>query len=172
MEALHESLKEKRKLKDISDEHFSSYVKYRRSINAYRSLHAEHRNWVCNVVVYWGATGTGKTRAVWEHAASPEDIWVYPGNGWFDGYDGQPIVLFDDFSGSEFKIQYLLKLLDRYPMQVPIKGDFVNWAPREIFITSNKDPNDWYANALPEHVRALFRRFTTQQYFEPLPENE
>lgn len=114
-------------------------------------------------MVYWGRTGSGKTSAVFQNATR---LWIYPGNGWFDGYDGHPQVLFDDFSGSEFKLPYLLKLLDRYPMQVPVKGDFVSWAPEEIYITSNLDPRCWFPNAHPEHVEAMFRRFTNVIRFE------
>jgi hypothetical protein len=116
--------------------------------------------------VYWGRTGAGKTRAVFDNVPSPEDIYVHPGGQWFDGYDGQPIVLFDDFGGSEFKLTYFLKLLDRYPMQVPIKGGFVSWIPKEVYITSNRNPLEWYPNAHGEHVNAMFRRFTNNVRFE------
>jgi len=102
--------------------------------------------------------GVGKTRKVFDDET---DIYMYPGQGWFDGYFGQDIVLFDDFSGSEFKITYLLKLLDRYPMSVPIKGAFVQWVPRKIYITSNLDPDSWYPGAHEEHRAALRRRLKT-----------
>lgn len=154
---LKEALESEVPISVIADNHFSQYLKYRRSIHAYRNLHSKQRNWVCSVVVYWGTTGSGKTRAVFDNNDS---VWVYPGSGWFDGYDQHKIVLFDDFSGADFRLPYLLKLLDRYPMQVPIKGDFISWVPEEIYITSNLDPNNWFPNAHPEHVQALFRRFT------------
>lgn len=163
LESLHEDLRSKRPLSSITDDHFGSFMKYRRSIVAYRSIHAEPRMWSSEVIVYWGPTGTGKTRRVFEEA---ENLWIYPGSGWFDGYDQHEDVLFDDFSGSEFKLPYLLKVLDRYPMKVPVKGDFVNWAPRRIFITSNIDPNSWFSNANPEHVAALFRRIAIIEKIE------
>lgn len=123
------------------------------------------RNWLCSVIVYWGPTGAGKTRAVYDNLPSPESIYVHPGGPWFDGYDSQPIVLFDDFGGSEFKLTYLLKLLDRYPMRVPVKGGFVSWCPQEIYITSNHAPVSWFPNAKEEHVRALMRRITNNVLF-------
>lgn len=166
--ALHDALKRNLPLTEISDEHFGQFIKYQRGINAYRSIHSIQRDWICSVVVYWGKTGTGKTRAVYENLPSKKDLYVHPGGPWFDGYDGQPIVLFDDFGGSEFKLQYLLKLLDRYPMRVPIKGGFVSWAPYEIYITSNINPDNWYSNANEEHVRALKRRITNYVYFDSL----
>lgn len=163
LETLHEALQERTSLLDISDNHFSSFIRYRRSIYAYRYLHAPQRNWVCSVIVYWGRTGTGKTRSVFENATN---LWIYPGREWFDGYDQHKQVLFDEFTGSTFKLGYLLKLLDRYPMQVPVKGDFVSWCPEEIYITSNLDPFTWFENANQEHVQALFRRITFIYHFE------
>lgn len=129
-------------------------------------MHSTQRTWVCSVIVYWGRTGAGKTRAVYDNLPTQDIIYPHPGGQWFDGYDGQPIVLFDDYGGSEFKITYLLKLLDRYPMRVPVKGGFVSWTPTEIYITSNKDPRTWYSNANPEHVAAMFRRFTNVVRFD------
>lgn len=152
-------------LDQISNEFFSSYVRYRRSIVAFKNLNAQPRTWETSVIIYWGKTGTGKTRAVFDNAPQMQDVFVYPGNGWFDGYRGQPIVLFDDFHGGEFKLPYLLKLLDRYPMQVPVKGDFANWVPQEIYFTSNIDPAHWFSHANHEHVMALFRRVTNKVSF-------
>jgi hypothetical protein len=45
-------------------------------------------------------------------------------------------------------------------MRVPIKGGFVNWVPKKIWITSNYHPREWYPNAKDEHVKALKRRFS------------
>lgn len=163
LESLKEDLNTGVPLAVIANEHFSNYIRYHRGIEKYVALRSTPRNWICSVVVYWGRTGTGKTRAVHDNATS---LYTHVGGQWFDGYDGHKQVLFDDFSGSDFKIAYLLKLLDRYPMQVPVKGGFVNWNPEEIYITSNLDPNNWFPNAHREHVEALFRRFTFVYQFE------
>lgn len=157
LESLRTDLQNGVPLSVISNVHFSNYIRYNRGIEKYVALNSTPRNWVCSVVVYWGRTGSGKTRAVHENATS---LYTHVGGQWFDGYEGHKQVLFDDFSGSDFKIAYLLKLLDRYPMQVPVKGGFVNWAPEEIYLTSNLNPNVWFPNAHREHVAALFRRFT------------
>lgn len=155
--AVKKSIDDGKRLREIADDHFTPFLKYHKGIQLYYSLKATPRNWETLVIVYWGSTGTGKTRSVIDNAT---DLYTHVGGQWFDGYMGQSQVLFDDFSGSCFKISYLLKLLDRYPMSVPIKGGFVNWCPREIYITSNLDPDIWYANAHPEHILALRRRFS------------
>jgi hypothetical protein len=157
-------------LADIQEAHFGTWCRYSKSISEYCRLHSEPRNWETEVHVYWGKTGTGKTRSVHDMAREErEGLYTHTGESWFDGYRGEAWVIFDDFNGSEFKLSYLLKLLDRYPMIVPIKGGFVNWVPRKVFITSNKNPREeWYPNAHPEHREALMRRITEIKHFDSL----
>lgn len=163
---LREDLLAQKPLHEIAQEHFGNFIRYQRGINAFRSIMAEQRNWQMEVHVFWGKTGTGKTRRVFaECASSGEAVYSHPGGPWFDGYDQQPVVLFDEFSGSYFALPYLLKLLDRYPMQVPIKGGFVSFIPRKIYITSNYAPESWYGSAKTEHVAALIRRLTNVEEF-------
>lgn len=132
-------------------------ARYPRFFNELFLTCGKSREWKTEVFVYYGETGVGKTRKAFEEAVGP---YVHSGGEWFDGYSGEPDVIFDDFGGSEFKLTYLLKLLDRYPMKVPVKGGFVNWIPYKIWITSNYPPKDWFPNAKDEHVRALLRRLT------------
>lgn len=156
---LREDLNSGSTLRYIAQNHFSAFIRYQRGILAYRLLHATPRTWRTEVIVYWGRTGTGKTEAVYENLQSLDDLWTQAVNGkWFDGYDDHPYALIDEFKPAQFDITFLLRLLDRYPMRVEVKGGFTNWAPREIYLTSNMDPSTWYLNALPEHRAALKRR--------------
>lgn len=159
---LHESIRNGKRGRALCEEHFSSIIRFPRGVrlacNAYARSRRREREPI--VVAYWGRTGTGKTRSVWDNSPNEEEVWVYPGNGWFDGFEGQKIALFDDFTGGEFKLSYLLKVLDRYPLKVPIKGDFVEWNPEEIYITSNLPPEDWYKNCDGAHLEALMRRIS------------
>lgn len=157
-------------LVDIAQNHFAAFIRYQRGINAFRSVMASKRMWEMEVFVLWGKTGTGKTRRVFEEVGD-RPLYCHPGGPWFDGYDGEEDVLFDEFSGSYFALPYLLKLLDRYPMQVPIKGGFVSFIPKRIWITANYPPNEWYATAKEEHVAALMRRLTDIQEFTEIPMN-
>lgn len=142
--------------KNIADEYFEKWVVYRRSFQRYSALCAEERSWRTIVHVYWGKTGTGKTRFCLDQCMD-RSFWIPGDYKWFDNYDGQPIVIFDDYRG-EYPLQMLLKLLDRYPMQVPVKGGFVTWSPKKVYITSNIHPNEWYPDADRYSIGALFRR--------------
>lgn len=168
---LREDLLAQRPLQDIAQEHFGAFIRYQRGINAFRSVMAAQRMWETEVFVFWGKTGTGKTRRVYDEVGD-RPLYSHPGGPWFDGYDGQEDVLFDEFSGSYFALPYLLKLLDRYPMQVPIKGGFVSFVPKRIWITANYSPQEWFANARPEHVAALMRRLTDVEEFTTVINSE
>lgn len=144
--------------KEIAEDFPSATLRYSTGIIRLKQVFAKGRSAPAELWCLWGKTGTGKTRRVWEFADF-DMLWVHPGDRWFDGFDGQPAVLFDDFDGSWFKITYLLKLIDRYPFTVPVKGAYVNWAPKVIYFTSNLHPKEWYPQAKEEHRRALIRRF-------------
>lgn len=132
---------------DIATRFFSRWVVYRRSFQAYRELlHTPRLRLELEVFLLVGAPGTGKTRFVYEHhAASPGGLWIShdPTLQWFDGYRGEQTVLLDDFRGGA-DFAFLLRLLDIYPLKVPVKGGFKDWVPKRIYITSNVEIDGWY----------------------------
>lgn len=99
-----------------------------------------HRN--VHVTVLWGDAGVGKSRWAWDKYP---DLYTKPSGEWWDGYNGEKVLLLDDFYGW-IRYHDLLRVLDRYPTSVPFKGGFV-WAQWDtIVITSNKHPSLWYAD--------------------------
>lgn len=111
-----------------------------------RPASAEGRQVSC--VVYWGSTGVGKTRKAMEE----KDVFVLPAKEgksatWFDGYMGQKVLVVDEFTPECLSWDLLLRICDRYPLQVPIKGGFVSAEWTKVIITSNLHPSKWYARA-------------------------
>lgn len=97
--------------------------------------------------VYWlyGSTGSGKSREMFAYtermAAKDFKAWsgvADPDLKWFDGYWGQQIALFDDFRPAAVPFNHLLRLTDRYPYRVQVKGSTVAWKPRIIIFTTPK----------------------------------
>ncbi len=113
----------------------------------YRQVKIDPRTVKTQVTVIWGPTGTGKSYWV-DKQAGPDAFWLHPSkddNGcWWDGYMGQETVVMDEFYGG-IKWTQMLRLLDAYPMSVPVKGAMIQFAAKRIFITSNKNPRDWYS---------------------------
>lgn len=121
-----------------------TYARYPRFVERCLIEYTAHRSWKTEVRVYVGPTGCGKTSSALEEFP---DLWFKPDGAWFDGYSGQPNVIFDDFHGGRdcgISWPFMLRLLDRYRMVVPVKGSFVNWVPKLIIITSNYSPEQWY----------------------------
>lgn len=103
----------------------------------------------------WGPTGLGKTKDVMETVKKP---WISNGSlQWFDGYDAQEDVVFDDFRESDVDFHLLLRLLDRYPVSVPIKGSFRAFRPLRIFITTPYPISETY-KWIGEDIEQLRRR--------------
>lgn len=166
LQAVKESLDAGCRMDEIADLHFTQYVKFNKAFSAYRTMNAEKRSWPTEVIIYYGDTGTGKSRKVHD---DEKDLWVATDNTlkWFDGYDGHEAVLFDDFTGvKNNRFGFLLQLLDRYEMQVPIKCGFVNWAPRRAYFTSNLHLDDWFTGVSTRQFDALKRRVTKIVHFD------
>lgn len=115
--------------------------------------------------VFWGKTGTGKSRRAWSEAtfqAYPKD----PNSKFWDGYRGQENVVIDEFRGT-IGISHLLRWLDRYPLLVEVKGSSVVCKASKIWITSNLHPKDWYPDLDIETVDALLRRLIIIEIKQP-----
>lgn len=132
---------------DIAESNFVCWANNYKAFERYRNLKSGNRTEKTIVILLIGDTGTGKTRYVFEQ---PDDrpLYVWSSSGgnqvWFDGYCGQERVLFDDFDSGQIPYRMMLRLTDRYQMDVPVKGGFVKWNPKKIFITSNRRPSEWY----------------------------
>lgn len=126
--------------------------------------HASDRQEVgVTVYVFWGSTRCGKTfTAINQFGADGDyfkiDCTNQKGTIWFDGYEGQRLLIIDDFDETLCPIGYLKVLLDKYRLRLPIKGGHT-WATfKTVIITSNSPPNTWYPNAKPEDQLALEKR--------------
>lgn len=149
-------IKNKKSWKEIIEECPSTFVKYSRGLEKVKFIYNESppdREIV--VTVLWGEPGVGKTRWVYENKP---DVYRVQSSKWWDGYEGQNEILFDDFEG---QIPYLnmLNYLDRYRLMLEFKGGQVwaNWT--KVYITSNEKPENWYIR--DDMSKALLRRITS-----------
>ena len=91
--------------------------------------------------VIWlaGPTGCGKTR--WVVDLFPDgEVWISSDLPWCDGYNGQKVAVLDDLRKGDIKFNKLLRMLDRYKFDVPIKGGEVHWTPQIIVVTCPRTP--------------------------------
>lgn len=148
------------------------FVKYHKGFRELRSLVLPARSLdaMPEVVVLWGATGTGKTRDAYIKYWPDEPHYVWkPSNGsWWDGYDGQRKIIIDEFRGQMMWCD-LLGLLDRNEYRAPYKGGFVQIQADKFVITSPMPPDMWYKKVhtdVFDRYPQLTRRLTEVHHYE------
>jgi RNA helicase. len=109
------------------------------------------------VVVYWGPTGTGKSRRAWTEAQEASVYAKDPCTKFWCGYRGQTNVVIDEFRG-KIDITHLLRWFDRYPVRVELKGSSWPLRTTKYWLTSNLHPRDWYPDCDALTYAALERR--------------
>lgn len=115
--------------------------------------------------VHWryGPSGCNKTRQVWESHAV-DDIFTPTTYKWWEGYDGHPVVLIDEFRGGWCKFSELLHILDVYPYRVEVKGGSREIQAYTFYITTCYAPDKVYRNeelSTDDRIWQLIRRLTT-----------
>lgn len=146
---------------DLVDEFPLELAKFPKFVSVVRSTVKRGLRKKLRVECHWGAAGTGKTRYAWEKYG--DDLFIPPirqgKTQWFDGLCEAKVLLLDDFDGS-MPLGNLLRVLDIYPVQLPVKGDHNHMVAETIIVTSNKDPELWYDfTGRTAQRRALMRRF-------------
>lgn len=123
--------------------------------------------------VYWGPTGTGKSRRAW-HEAGEHAYIKSPLSKWWESYQGQTNIIIDEFRGI-IDIAHLLLWLDRYPCFVEVKGGSVPLLATNFWICSNLHPREWYREIDELTYKALERRLEIihmDEQWEPIESEE
>lgn len=112
----------------------------------------------------FGATGTGKTRGIYQQHDSHEICRITNyriGKGvCFDAYCGQDVLVFEEFN-SQIPIEDMLNYLDIYPLSLPARYSDKVACYTTVYITSNVPLFEQYKDIQiykPETWRAFLRR--------------
>lgn len=110
--------------------------------------------------VIYGKTGAGKSywlrQKYLTDGLPPYEVKASSsGTTWFDEYQGQEAILFDEFYG-QYPLHDLLTLCDG-KTRVQVKGSHTTVWAKHILFTSNEHPMQWWRN-MPWHLRAPFNR--------------
>lgn len=118
------------------------------------------------VHVRWGESGCGKTRGI-KVVYGEDNCYVWNYEEKYQSYKGEPVVIFDDFDGSQIKINHMKLICQFEKYLVSSKGEKAveaNWS--EVFITSQHPPETYYYQENAADIKAFMRRLTSVTRFQ------
>lgn len=146
----------------IFTEYFESSARYHRFFREYALITAKPRSEFPEVICIIGSPGLGKSKEAFECSPPEQQYWKPSGDNWWDSYFQHPVTIIDEFYGW-LRVDFVLRLLDRYPFYVPHKGGYTVFNSPKIIFTSNKPPWKWWNIEFDK--RALFRRIGKIVYY-------
>lgn len=165
---LQKDLDEGMTLTEVSTQHFELYLKHRQSIQQYRLQQMAPRDFKTEVTFLFGPPNAGKTYYV---SQKDPDYWRKPLSHWFDRYDGQATVLYDDFLSTAYgSITGHLAAFDKGKYEPKVHFGFCQWRPRHVYITCNMTPEELFPKLQlekPALVHAFWDRIENIIKFEP-----
>lgn len=148
-------------VEDIIIERPNMYHSYGRTLEKIEeiSLRKKFRMWEMDVRWYYGNTGVGKSKYLWE-GYDPDKVYYWRDDGgWQDEYRGQEIVVIDEFRGDTMTYKQLLRLTDRYPYGLRRRGKTeYPFLAKKIIITSCSLPSEIFKNLSQNDSLAQLKR--------------
>lgn len=154
-------------MSSIVDEMPATYAVFHRGLHALQTAFLLRSTPVfssISVISLWGPTWTGKTRLAIELGSrlyGDKEVYIMnrsnSDNTWFDGYMGEKVIIFDDFTGW-IRACVLLRLCDGYRKRIEIKSGFTVARWELAIFTSNSSPHHWYKEELHALMAPMLRR--------------
>jgi len=127
-------------------------IRYIKHMREYKLLTDKPRTEQTELHILWGETGAGKSTYAKEQW--PDAYWK-DNTKWWDGYEGQETVIWDEFDPIDRNM--LLRLADHTPFRVEYKGGSVNFNSKRLVLISNDDIREYYNDP------ALNRRISSER---------
>lgn len=112
---------------------------------------------------YYGPTGAGKSVGARDFGTATGGYYIKNTNKWWDHYEGEPVVIIEDFDHSNADMVRDLKIwADRYPFSGEVKNGHTKFIrPKHVIITSNFSPADIWNRA--GDLEPILRRFQVNE---------
>lgn len=153
-----------KELTEVAASYPEQFIKYHKGLAAFKAAidkpkcTKETRD--VRVIVAVGPTNCGKSTFAHKLSNSVYSLNTGGSNTWFNGYEGEETLFIDEFDCG-LRITDLLRICDKFPMNIEVKHGYTYAQWTTVVITSNIPIERWYLGASKEHHAALKRRITT-----------
>ena len=144
------------------------YTQYLRSLIRARDKRRTASFRHLSVMYLYGPAGVGKSRWALENNSDKSVYRVSDYSHPFDAYDGEQVLILDEFDGS-MPFTLLLNVLDGYSMELPARYENKYAKYTSVVIISNRRLGDLYTYLIedsPERLRALYRRIDRYAFMD------
>jgi len=166
LEEIYELIKGGISNKEIREQYPGQYIRYQDKLKLIRQEIFDEKYSKMyrhlEVIYISDQPGVGKTRFVMEKYGYENVFRVSNYKNPFDHYDGQEVIIFEEFRDS-LPIEQMLNYLDGYPLRLPARYSDRVACYKTVFIISNWNYENQYKD-IQRHNRSTFeafrRRFT------------
>ena len=138
---------------------FKSITRHYRNLSLISEDLLPDRDFKSRVIWISGPTGSGKSTLASRFKPELGRWWKPDSSIWFDGYNREPIVIWDDIRRHpSVGSAVFLRIMDRYPCRVQCKGGYKQWAPKWLIFTCPLTPTKYFQEYLGEDLEQFTRR--------------
>ena len=118
-----------------------------------------------DVTYIYGPSRSGKTRSVMDKYGYDKVYRVTDYKHPFDNYNGQDIIIFEEFRSS-IRLEEMLNYLDNYPVELRCRYANKQALYTTVFVISNIALTDQYPGADNRDLDAFYHRFNRVRHFD------
>lgn len=147
-------------VKAVAEQMPTVFVKYHQGFHELKKqlMPVPPKERTMEVVVLWGGPGTGKTHRALTYAGEEPIYTVSPGPHCWDSYQGEKILLIDEFDPDRWQINDMKRFLDKWRCELPCRYRNTYAAWETVIICSNQNPATWYSTTNSQDQNAFRRR--------------
>lgn len=159
-----DKLKAGQSLQKVAMEHPTTFVKFSKGLTEFAERARGKGPLIREVhtTVLWGPSGSGKSHRVMTSFGGEEGLAYYckAGKNCMDKYEGEEILILDEFEADQVTPQELNRWLDKWPCQLEARynNKIARWT--SVYILSNTDPVHWFSLHPPQVQEAVLRRLS------------
>lgn len=131
------------------------FLRYRSGLLDISATFAAQRTQQTHGIYVYGPPASGKT--YFFKNLYKEAYWK-DNSMWWHNYDGQDVVIWDEFEHTKYSIQDIKMILNHAPWNAPFKGGYASFTSKLVIFLSNSTIDEVYPECDIQHKTALLSR--------------